>query len=72
MKGRLYILLKKGDDHSLKIYRLNKFIELNFINEITDVNDQFVNAFIISNKIASNVLLHSDKKITKIYEGKQG
>ena len=71
-KGRLYILLNRGDDYSLKIYHLNKYRELKFIDEIHNASESFVYTFRINKKISAGVLLHSEKKLTKIYEGVNG
>ena len=71
-KGQLFILLERKAKHSLKIYGLNKFRELEFKDEIPNISEQFVMSFTINKQIFSNVLIHNDKKITKIYEGVGG
>jgi hypothetical protein len=71
-KGQLYLLRKKNENYSLKMFRLTDAGDLEYINTINEIEDQglqFVNAFRRAKTIASNILVHNDKKCTKIYEG---
>ena len=54
------------------MFRLTDAGDLEYINTINEIEDQglqFVNAFRRAKTIASNILVHNDKKCTKIYEG---
>ena len=59
-KGDLLVLMKRGDKYSLKIYQLSSLRETEFINEIFDLNSDFVTALQVNYKITSNVVVHND------------
>ena len=67
------MLRKKHTSYSLKIFKLasNKD-DLEYLNTIYDVaetNPTFINAFRKNFQLSSGILVHSDKKASKICQG---
>ena len=66
---------KKHTSYSLKIFKLaSNRDDLEYINTIYDVaetNPSFINAFRKNFQLSSGILVHSDKKASKIYQGSE-
>ena len=74
-KGTLYALLNQGKSYFLKIYKLTSSHELEMVSQIGNLeinHAQFLQGFLHSTVISASVLIHNDKTLTKIYEGKKG